>query len=148
MKNTKENKQRFFAHYWGQDVLCDYFFESKAIDMTLDDIESDCTETSHILLTSLADITDEHAIEVARICYNNPSIAQEVKIGRHVLWYFFEVGASALNKNWTNDIDREYGSLKMIDVTDYLRSKSYALPFDGSSVEELKEYGWLKIKEQ
>jgi hypothetical protein len=148
MKNTKENKQRYVAAHWGQKVLRIKADEGNDITMYVDSISIKLYETSHLLLTSLADITDEHAIEVARICYNNPSIAQEVKIGRHVLWYFFEVGASALNKNWTNDIDREYGSLKMIDVTDYLRSKSYALPFDGSSVEELKEYGWLKIKEQ
>lgn len=31
--------------------------------------------------------------------------------------------------------------------TDYLRSKGYALPWMGLSVEQLIEYGWIKLKE-
>lgn len=41
--------------------------------------------------------------------------------------------------------------LKMIGKetsdADYLRSKGYALPWMGLSVEDLVEYGWVKLKE-
>lgn len=34
-----------------------------------------------------------------------------------------------------------------VNQADYLRSKGYALPYMGLTVEKLIEYGWVKIKE-
>jgi hypothetical protein len=35
----------------------------------------------------------------------------------------------------------------MFELHDYLRSKGYALPWMGLSVDELVEYGWVKLKD-
>ncbi len=35
----------------------------------------------------------------------------------------------------------------MLTETDYLRSKGYALPYNGLSVEQLIKFGWIKLKE-
>lgn len=37
---------------------------------------------------------------------------------------------------------------KSLKVTDYIRSKGYALPWMGLSVETLESYGWIKLKSE
>lgn len=44
-----------------------------------------------------------------------------------------------------HDLNNLYSLL--IETIDYIRSKGYALPWMGLSVEQQIEYGWIKLKD-
>lgn len=107
-KNTLENKAKFFAQYWGQNVvgnIGDYF------------------NRTYLELTPLSQISDEDAIEVSERCVpGNDKRIDNIK--QHCRIYAMQ---SSL-------------------ISDYLRSKGYALPWNGITVEEQIEFGWIKLK--
>ena len=51
------------------------------------------------------------------------------------------------HKKWNDFVERIFlGEEKIYSFyTDFLRSKGYAIPFLGMSVEEMKKLGWIKI---
>ena len=122
-ENTLENKARFFAQYWGQHVL--YFssdFLRKIDNLTLDSIEND----DFLELKPLSQISDEDAIEISKFY---PSFGSDIR-------------------NAVKELFQEWNVLELsIETGDFLRSKGYALPYMDLSVEDLIEYGWIKLKE-
>ena len=128
--NTIENKSKFFAQYWGSPIV--YTGKGKPIrglgkKITLS--YENANEFQTILfsnqraveLKSLSDISDEDAIEVAKL----------------LNWK-----ANDFDIKWIKNKDFEWQTIKL-SVTDFLRSRGYALPYMGLSVEKLIEYGWV-----
>ena len=156
-QNTLENKARFFAQYWGQHVL--YFssdFLRKIDNLTLDSIEND----DYLELKHISQISDEDAINVAKLV--SPMLFEgRGKNGGHYIdksetwWYSVKHNGKTLMVDI--DLDGyifEYDEVeeykrpsRSLIGTDYLRSKGYALPYMDLSVEDLIEYGWIKLKE-
>lgn len=122
MENTLENKSRFFAQYWGQKVI--------ALDDEQTFIISDLSQIKnwHLELTPLSDITDEDAKKVAALAYK------------------IRTGNIVDGKGYLHQFDKVNASYPTI-ISDYLRSKGYALPWMGLSVEQLMKYGWVKLEE-
>jgi hypothetical protein len=125
MENTLENKAKFFAQYYGQQVLNYGLKELCFLNFAFmldDDISKNILE-----LKPLSLITNEDAIEIVNI--------DNLGIG-----YYSD--------------DKSIRSVKSIlklpslssGKVDYLRSKGYALPWMGLNVETLQEYGWIKLK--
>ena len=51
-------------------------------------------------------------------------------------------------RNSVKELFQEFDDLELsIKTGDYFRSKGYALSYMGLSVEDLVEYGWIKLKE-
>jgi tRNA splicing endonuclease len=122
-ENTLENKAKFFAQYWGQHVL--YFssdFLRKIDNLTLDSVEND----DYLELKPLSQISDEDASKVCDLIFitNNNLNIQQIK----------QIVILIESNNWNN-----------YKIFDYLRSKGYALPYMDLSVEDLIEYGWIKL---
>jgi hypothetical protein len=111
---NNENKVKFFALYWGQEIL------SNGIEIGAN--VGDCEEEMFLLLKPLSSITDEDAevIDLTSEDYNEDGWVD--KDGLFYFWAFQDV--------------------------DYLRSKGYALPWMGLSVEEMCEAGWIRLTEQ
>lgn len=125
IQNTLENKAKFFAQYYGQHVL--YFssdFLRKIDNLTLDSVEND----DYLELKPLSQISDEDASKVCDLIFitNNNLNIQQIK----------QIVILIESNNWNN-----------YKIFDYLRSKGYALPYIDLSVEDLVEYGWIKLKE-
>jgi len=116
--NKIEKKSKFFAQYWGQDVLYIPRTEQTWNVFSFQDEDGkDVVSESYLLLKPLSSITDEDAIFLKH---------QE------------NIDAVKYYERWgVNSYD-----------TDYLRSKGYALPYMGLSVEKLIEYGWVKLKNE
>jgi len=113
----QEDKLRFFANYWGCSGLIKFPHENPYIDkITGITIEN----TQFINLKSISLISEEDARELSH-CFQAVN-----EYGFH-----FHYGGS---KSFEPD-----------DV-DYLRSKGYALPYMGLSVEKQVEYGWIKLE--
>lgn len=129
MENTIENKVKFFAQHWGQEVQRVIMSHSKPICKVGNYLDWDDINEDFLELISLSELSDEDAIEVGKL---NGSITDNDKLVGHSLVYW-------LHKKGTNrDITFE--------AIDYLRSKGYAVPYMGLSVEKLIEYGWIKLK--
>ena len=130
-QNTLENKARFFAQYFGQHVL--YFssdFLRKIDNLTLNSIEDD----DFLELKPLSHISDEEVVEVAKLTHGSK---------------FLEQVFTALPKDKVTKYIRHItDGLKNYSKFDYLRSKGYALAYMDLSVEDLVEYGWVKLKEE
>lgn len=132
MENTIENKAKFIAFYWGQYVgMYKFPFEEILQGM----VDEKCfIDIAYLVLTPLSQITDEDAIEVIKIL-------QSIGIGSTAMR---EPKEYLLNGSLMN----QFGTFQlMAPVVDYLRSKGYALPWMGLSVEQLVEYGWIRLKE-
>lgn len=131
MENTVNNKMAFFAQYWGQKVL---HIRNSPIPFHLSSMKpSDILESDYLSLKPLSSISNEDAIEVAKyggwdILLTPMSETEGIRQGGH----------------WAKEISRGVITCGF-DCADYLRSKSYALPFMGLSVETLVEYGWCKL---
>lgn len=175
MKNTIENKLKFYGLFIGQEV---YFFESKIERITPYLLHKDYgmgfLMEAHLELKPLSSISDEDAIEVAKIICNSSSFKQlEIVIdapeNRHedvtyvlvkrfinhpevMEWIEFALiqidhdgcdvitGIKDKSGEFKDDFTDNY-----IHVTDFLRSKSYAVGFHNLSVSDLENYGWIKL---
>ena len=136
LENTLENKAKFFAQYWGQYVL--YFtsdFLRKIDNLTLDSVEND----DYLELKPLSQISDEDAIEVSKI-FGIGHLSGAIKE------LILSIFRTSINDSGTTSSTN--GIKNWLHVFDYLRSKGYALPWMDLSVEDLVEYGWVKLKEE
>lgn len=126
-ENTLENKAKFFAQYWGQKV----FKETKFHNSPLCNINStfiDGAKDWHLELKPLSKICDEEALILSKMRYS------------------FEEYINLENGKCMVSCHENQKYLIQIQV-DFLRSKGYALPYMDLSVEDLIEYGWIKLGE-
>lgn len=128
MENTKENKKAFLAQYFGQNILCNDGHDVKNLTIDGFTLSAGSHPTDYLSLKPLSSISDEDAIEVAKMYWGNnysefPLKTDKIAHSRLILPTM----------------------ATRTDIADYLRSKSYALPFMGLSVETLVEYGWVKL---
>lgn len=131
MENNLENKTMFFAQYWGQRVFVGHVLEevnSSYIDPMYD--------TSILELKPLEDITDDDLMTIAK--YYEPT-TYKVKSNSDEIVFDYMYGDNFSSAA----IGYDYGY-----ALDYLRSKGYALPWMGLSVEKQIQYGWVKLKEK
>jgi len=128
MENTLENKAKFFAQYLGQKVFNDgdgdylYFLKGRFLE--------NLRHQEHLVIKPLSSITDEDAIDVARII-TGKKLQSDIQL-------------------WINDIKKELEitasiGVWRIEVFHHLQYKGYALPYMGLSVEKQIEYGWIKL---
>ena len=131
IENTLENKAKFFTQYWGQDVLCRVIFGKNKNEIIMHNTPCSNLKLGEIIdsyleLKPLSRISDEDAIEISK---EYPAFGSDIR-------------------NSVKELFQEFDDLELsIKTGDYLRSKGYALPWMDLSVEDLVEYGWVKLKE-
>lgn len=146
MENTLKNKVKFFAQYYGQQILCFKGETSSHKYM----IVSDNGKTlglpqQYLELTPLHLIGDEDAIELSKyMTYRN----NDSKYNRES---YFKIYSETLDNEWIQYIKSFCVNTVHFDEFnnsgwDYLRSKGYALPYNGLSVEEQVSRGWVVLK--
>lgn len=127
--------ERFAALYWGQKV---YSYKVADARITVGKMffqNGDLAKDDYLRLRSLADITDDDAIECFNIMFPSSQInhTDESKID--------------LGKSWVETIDCDgYKPKCWLNMIDFLRSRSYLLPFSGYSAQEWIDSGRVKIK--
>jgi len=135
-KITQQNKERFFALYWGQCVGCD----KKVTNCTIDDVymsllcENKTFEPYYLTLKDINDISEEDIEELRDITSNSDfynTVTDNVKALQH---YDYNPYSPA----------PVYGDIE-IEYVDFFRSKGYALEFMGITVKEMLEAGWIKL---
>lgn len=141
MENNLENKAKFFAQYLGQNVLtrphCGakkwILGEEVSIHSVLSKQGYDYQYFLELKPVSL--ITDEELVKIAKFY---ESTAHNVKLeGGQILFDFIygDQGAS--------------GAIEISDgyCLDWLRNNGFATEWMGLSVENLVNFGWIKLKE-
>jgi hypothetical protein len=125
--NKAKIKQRLVAQYYGQNVIKETRFEKSPLCQVCGTFIDNPAELSrwHLELFSLSDITDEHAIEVAKLLFTNPTA---------------EKGRKYLSDD--NDVQMMFIS----DVVDLVRSLGYAVRWNNLSVEDQIKEGFTKLK--
>ena len=144
-QNTLENKAKFFAQYWGQKVF------KTSIKQKIphkNNFGKSIEFNDFIELKPLPQITDEDAIELMRLKIESKGVVdiKTIEIENKTLdGYTFIVKY----KNWDDErVGFVFnGHTNPLSFYDYIRSKGYALPWMDLSVEDLIEYGWVKLKE-
>lgn len=150
MENTLENKEKFFAQYWGLQII------RKKHDTTYYFINNNNMKFSEywdifdkwLELTPLELISDEDAIEVAKI-FDIQLPIDEVDKSSNAIQVFDELG-NKVCIYFDGEIIIEEGAIQqplaLLKSYDFLRSKSYALPFREYSVSQMIDFGWIKLK--
>ncbi len=138
-----EGKAKFFALYLEQEVM---HFNNINHTYPVLFTASDYIESCYLELKHLKNITDEEAIQLARIsityAYHPEFKVYKNSFGKPVVSW----GDSHHEKYM---VETEYGMINYNTAqTDYLRSKGYAMPYLGYRVSDLVLKGWVKIKEQ
>ena len=135
---NNENKAKFFALYLNQKVLCDNLRSNERLDKSWNWSHKDFW----IQLKPLSSISDEDATWIAKVYGGFYDTKEDLKDYKdHINLALIEDDEEA--HNWWDHI----GFQTMIQVNDYLRSKGYALPWMGLSVEDIVEAGWIKLIE-
>lgn len=126
MTNTIENKQRFFALYFGQQVHRGN--RSKHLDHL--SIMSN-QKFGHLELKSLSDISDDDLLWLGRTANDYPNSNYKDDL------------------NYCKDLVRRYLSrppMMNYECVDYLRKRGYLLPFEDLTIEQILAYKWAVIK--
>ena len=157
MKNTLENKIKFFAQYWRQHLIIMGSFLRIIDHVTLCNIEND----DILQLKPLSKISDKDAIEVARIVSpslffglgnNNKHYVDRntepdwISIQHNKKIISVDIDLDGYVYEYHEDLSYTRPSRSFVG-TDFLRSKGYALPWMDLSVEDLQNYGWIKLEE-
>lgn len=150
-ENTPENKAAFFAHYYGQGVMLSQYsaiINNSPLDpawaIRASTLEKWPTvDNSILLLKPLSQITDEDAIEVAKICSHYFPINEDVEC--EVFINSFGRKVVSWGKSYKEKFLVEHAK-DTAQGADFLRSKGYLLPWRDLSVEEIISYGWAKYE--
>lgn len=84
LENTLENKTKFFAQYWGQDVLCRVIFGKNKNEIIMHNTPCSNLKLGEIIdsyleLKPLSQISDEDINFVAKVCHQVPNLTFEIK---------------------------------------------------------------------
>lgn len=142
---TQELKERFFAQYWGQKVLELPYLVMREVDGFYLQVVAKHNKPIH--LRTLLSITDEEAIEVAKIMdversdfWTDQLKDCRVYAGDPVLKELdYDASFAKAGRQYVID-----GRLSLY-AYDYLRSVGIAIPFAGHSVADLVSAGWIKL---
>lgn len=132
---NSENKLKLFAQYWGQDIMYSDMYGPCGTIYSLT-MKENGVENKSIELKSISEISDEDLNVIGfNFPYGKPS---DFKIS-------FDVDSYDIHWTCFGNGNIKDGNLKLSDF-DYLRSRGYALPWMGLSVNEMVEAGWIKLK--
>lgn len=163
IQNNLENKSKFFAQYWGQKVMrCKTFNVTTGKGLSglmYVDINSETIKENWFLeLKPLFSISDYEAIKVAKIVcpemFQNAGV-DPIKIERHDEWltvwrrrnvYSVDIDFLGYTTCQNEEVEYKRNSIGTTFAIDYLRSRSYALPWMNVYVEEQVNRGWVKVK--
>lgn len=143
MENNIENKARFFAMYFGQEIRVWEGMPFNKSFISSSSLSHESVGNSFLELKPISSISDE---DFNKLLKSDKYIIQSVSN---------QFGVSTVYLKWNSDDyvgDFGYSSYSLCDnefnqlQIDFLRSKSYAIPFNGLSVEELINRGWIKLK--
>lgn len=155
MENTLENKARFFAQYFGQEVYMIKSYDGSRFGYLRMKLESVLLleEHEYLELKPLSSISDEDAIDVFNILLDKDVNIKIDSRNKTSLWLlvdgdqdYYIVFELTGFECYCGDIQIKNDYNKIFKALDFLRSKGYALDWEGITIEEQIKRGWTKLK--
>lgn len=135
-KICKENKAKFFAQYWNQEMYSITRPNQPYVNNFIQQMEEYLQfDEWYLLLTPISQLREEDALEVYSIVYPN-SLKTEDYEKIIAVEEMFSQRLVVINLN------------SMTNAIDYLRSKGYALQFMNYTVADQLSMGWIQLREQ
>ncbi len=155
LENTLENKTKFFAQYWGQDLLCRVIFGKNKNEIIMHNTPCSNLKLGEIIdsyleLKPLSQISDEDVIQGITYLYNitREALGEILEIKHYDTFSSITTIGIGCNFKTSRSIHHWRGTKKIGSFeADYFRSKGYALHYMDLSVKDLIEYGWVKLEE-
>jgi len=163
MCKSNISKAKFFSLYWGQRLVCTAMDEPITVgaygfvnELTLSESYINGFNGSCLELSSLSQLTVEHANEVTRLKVladgydmdDIVSITSTVNVDPKVEHRAY-ISSILKTKRWA---DEQIHTLLNRNIkthhSDYLRSVGYAILYKEIPIEEFIERGWAKIRKQ
>lgn len=153
MENTIKNKSAFIGCYMNQPILYSKIW-GNAVEVCFGYNPAIVNDNeAHLKLKQLYQIKDEEAIEIAKIRLKTAGLKVEngeYLVNRHDN---FDVSIVFCSDGFHRSVIIQENSIIhfdsfsqiSIEEGDFLRSKGYAIPYMGLSVEKLVEYGWVVL---
>lgn len=146
MSYTHEQKELFFAQYWGQTVKRSYLPEQTSLAV----VNHNVFHISHLIingyleLKSLNDLTQDDMLEMFKILTSSDEdlnyLIEAINDG--------EITIEDIVKPFSDinfDVaDNTISPIRVFWAGDFLRSKGYAIPFGGFTLDQMLSFGWLK----
>ena len=129
-ENNLENKAKFFALYWGQKIL--FQKDGLGVKSNIQAYWERTLGSRFIELKPLERISNDDVKEIMKI-ENFIGDFEEILVDDSFLNLLLAIKNGLCNR---------------FHIIDYLRSKGYALPWMNLSVDDLVEYGWIKLKSE
>lgn len=141
-QNNNENKARFFALYIGS-ALGDRKSFTDSQELTVSNFASVVRfSNAPLSLRPLSDITDEEISELL------PQLVDDWEDALGDAGVSVREFTEAMTDGLNSEENLEgMNTAQAINTFDYLRSHSFALPWMDLSVNDLVEYGWVKLRE-
>lgn len=152
---TPLDKLKFVALHWGQEFVYGNDISEPYTNMfhVLKHLYNAPSADYKALLTPLPQITDEDAYYVGKNvnCWSWAERKQsffENDDMKETHVAYGKIFASAIGKEYGPGLSHPFAhnSTDILHGFDYLRSKGYALPWMGLSVDEMVAAGWIKLK--
>lgn len=152
MENNLENKAKFFAQYWGQEVFIEPNYDNSNKLKVIYDVHID----DYVLLKPLSSITDEHAVAIAKsICSyfslnDNNVVLKDLNDNINIINgnYTLKVGKKVdeLNRGFVLIINRVPQQMFVYEAVVFYKKLIQLGYYVGDGCEI--EYGWVKLTEQ
>lgn len=150
---NNENKAKFFAQYWGQDILCsDMYGDGGTIYSAT--MKGSSIKNEWIELKSLSDVCDEDAYGIGMLvnCWSKTErrmafFKDDEMRETHIM--AGKAFADCIGKDFGWGMSHPFAnnSTDILHAYDFLRSRGYLVPWMGLSCEEIIEAGWAKYPE-
>lgn len=137
LQDNLENKAKFFALHWGQRIMKKNIEGLENFITEPDGFLRSPSKETYLELKPLSQISDEDAVEVSKIINKQFPKVYSIGDGEKFIEKYIAGNILALNLSRISTLSH---------IEHYLRSKGYALPFMGMSVEDQISYGWVKLK--
>ncbi len=154
---TNEERARIFAMYYGAEVQTGFKETYVVNGNIISDIASvwPMHNDAKLLLNPLPKITDEHAIEVAKIWkpdYEWKVIGKDqfdcllmVECSDYIMWFDFMGSSFDFEEKYTGEENieahgcekEETSCERIVEIIDCIRELGYALPYKGQSLFDL-----------
>lgn len=156
--NTLENKAKFFALHWGMDLLYRSVDSDKEFRKPVPDFicQSEALEHCSLELKPLSSLSNEDAKDLIKLRFRLDGGDIDNVIDVNILVHkknnrpnAVSVEAIIIHKLWDDFVEKLFigeDTRAIYALIDFLRSRGYAVPWMGLSVNEMVKYGWIKLK--
>lgn len=142
---TPEIKARVFALYWNKLLVYNDSLKLRHVNVSYVINNEERLSDSYLLLRQITLIKEEDVMHIASWVYTS-HVSDATKYHHAKLFIKYYFLNEVISSHELDEI-REFDESLILQTADYLRSKYYALPAFGYSVDELVEAGVFKIKE-